>query len=158
MPDHFYKTEQFLPVTIEKAWDFFSSAKNLSLITPPAMDFKIVSELTNAPVYEGMLIDYTVKPLFGIKVQWQTEICKVEQPLFFTDRQVKGPYKLWEHTHTFIKKSNGVLMKDEVRYRLPLGILGRLMNGILVRKKLKEIFSYRENTLLKLFKVDGNND
>ena len=151
MPDQFYRTEQFLPVTIEKAWDFFSSAKNLSLITPPAMDFKIVSDLADAPVYEGMLIDYTVRPLLGIKVRWQTEICKVQKPLFFTDRQVKGPYKLWEHTHTFTIQPNGVLMKDEVRYRLPLGILGGLMNQLVVRKKLEEIFRYREKTLLKLF-------
>lgn len=157
MKTFYFQTEQFLPVAINKAWDFFSSAKNLARITPPEMDFKILTALDDREVYEGMLIDYTVRPLLGFPVRWQTEICKVEKPSFFTDRQLKGPYRLWEHTHTFIEQENGVLIKDEVKYQLPFGIIGSIFHSLIVRKKIENIFSYRKVVLDKLFNNHGSN-
>ena len=95
---HQFKTEQFLPIDKIKAWDFFSSAKNLAVITPAKLDFKILSAFTEGEIFEGMKIDYTLKPLFGVAVHWQTEIGKVEYQHCFTDKQLTGPYKIWEHT------------------------------------------------------------
>jgi len=152
----YYKTEQFLPVEMNTAWDFFSSAKNLAVITPPEMDFKILTQLENKEIFEGMIIDYTVKPLFGIPVHWQTEIYKIDKPGIFIDRQLKGPYKIWEHTHHFIKKENGVLMKDEVKYQLPFGMIGELTHSLVVRKKIEEIFSFRREILKTIFIDHGN--
>ena len=156
MATYYYRTEQLLPIDANKAWDFFSSAENLTLITPPSMDFKILTPLGHTEIYEGMLLDYTVKPLWGLRLNWKTEICKVGKPLFFTDRQLKGPYKLWEHTHTFIKKDNGLLIKDEVKYQLPFGIIGSIIHFLVVRKKIKDIFIYRKNILQQLFESDGS--
>ena len=141
MKTFYYNAAQLLPVKMEEAWEFFSSAKNLSVITPPQLDFKILSQLDHKEIYEGMLIDYKVKPLLGIPVRWQTEIFKVNKPDTFTDRQLRGPYKLWEHTHRFFQKGNGVLMEDEVKYQLPFGIIGEVAESLVVRKKIKEIFS-----------------
>ena len=149
---HQFRAEQFLPIDKIKAWEFFSSAKNLSLITPPEMDFKIISQLDGKEIFEGMLIDYKVKPLLGITFHWQTEICKVENQKYFTDRQSKGPYKVWEHKHTFTEINGGVLMKDEVNYTLPFGIIGRLLNSILIKRKIKSIFDYRKNVLNNMFR------
>lgn len=154
----YFNTEQFLPIDIKVAWDFFSDAKNLSVITPPEMDFKILSNLTGKEIFEGMLIDYTVKPLFGIKVYWQTEIFKVDKPSMFADKQLKGPYKIWEHTHTFVEKEKGVLMHDQVKYQLPFGIIGRITNSLLVRKKIENIFIYRKKVLEKIFENGNNNN
>ncbi len=148
---YYFRTEHLLPVSIDRAWDFFSSAKNLALITPPEMDFKILTKLDDKEIHEGMLIDYTVKPVFGIPLNWQTEITYVNRPHSFADRQIKGPYKIWEHTHTFIPKENGVLMKDEIKYQIPLGILGQLAHTIFVKDKVKEIFQFREKALEKIF-------
>ncbi|WP_411273440.1 SRPBCC family protein [Daejeonella sp.] len=147
-----FNSEHFLKTDIATAWDFFSSAKNLARITPPEMAFKIHTQLENMEVYEGMIIDYTVSPLLGIALKWQTEICQVDKPNLFTDRQLKGPYSLWEHTHRFTEKDNGVLMQDEVKYKLPLGIIGDLAHNLLVREKIKKIFDFREEALNKLFK------
>jgi ligand-binding SRPBCC domain-containing protein len=158
MYTYYYNTDQFLPIDINKAWRFFSEAKNLALITPPEMDFKILTSLTDKAIYEGMLINYRVKPLFHIPLYWQTEICKVQYPLFFTDRQLKGPYKLWEHTHTFVEKDNGVLMKDTVKYQLPFGIIGKLVHSLIVQKKIENIFIYRKNVLNKIFDNHGKNN
>lgn len=146
-----FNSEHFLPIGIDQAWDFFSSAGNLAMITPPEMDFKILTQLNDEEVYEGMLIDYTVKPLLGIPLRWQTGIFKVNKPDSFSDRQLKGPYRIWEHTHSFIQKENGVLMKDEIRYQLPLGIIGRLAHAIFIKKKVESIFSFRGKALNKIF-------
>ncbi|MES3018909.1 MAG: SRPBCC family protein [Bacteroidota bacterium] len=153
---HIFKSEQFLNIDIQTAWDFFSSAGNLALITPPEMAFKIHTNLEGIEVYEGMIIDYTVKPLFGIPLKWRTEISKVEKPYIFIDKQVKGPYSMWEHTHTFIEKDNGVLMQDEVKYQLPLGFMGTLVHNFIVKEKIKKIFKFREETLNRLFSKNIN--
>lgn len=158
MAVYYYNAEQLLPISIEKAWDFFSSAKNLAVITPPQMQFNILTNLDGREIYEGMLIEYKLKPLLGITVRWKTEICKVDKPVMFTDRQLKGPYKIWEHTHTFIKKDNGILMKDQVKYELPFGIIGSIVHKLIVRKKIENIFKYREKVLKKIFKENANNN
>ena len=146
-----FKTEQFLAIDIDQAWDFFSSAKNLSRITPPEMGFNILTQLEDKEIYEGMKIDYTVKPLWGIPVHWQTEICKVYRKKKFTDKQLKGPYRLWEHTHTFSTVHGGVWMTDEINYQLPFGFIGVLFHSLVVRKKIEHIFTYRKQVLEKIF-------
>ena len=154
MKTYTLNAEQFLPVKIDVAWDFFSSAKNLSRITPPEMQFKIISVFNDDGIYDQMLIDYIVRPLFGIPLKWQTVITHVNKPFQFADMQKKGPYKKWVHVHTFIEKENGTLVKDEVTYALPFGILGRLAHFLFIRKKLNQIFEFRKETLEKLFPVD----
>ena len=146
-----YKTEQFLPISVNEAWSFFSSAKNLAIITPPELDFKILTALDDSEIYTGMLLDYILKPLWGIPARWQTVIDAVDKPVLFTDRQLKGPYALWEHTHRFIEKPNGVLMKDTVNYQLPFGIIGRIAHAVLIRQKIENIFTYRKAVLQKMF-------
>lgn len=152
MSIYYFRTEQLLPIDMDTAWNFFSSANNLALITPPELDFKILTELNGQEIYEGMLINYTVKPLLGIPLQWETEICKVQKPLFFTDRQLKGPYKIWEHSHTYREVNNGILMQDEVKYQLPFGVIGDLAHLLFVKKKIENIFSFRKQVLESMFK------
>lgn len=145
------ETKQFLPIDISQAWSFFSSAANLAVITPPEMDFKILSKLPEGEIYEGLQIDYTVKPLFGIPLHWKTEIGDTKVRHYFTDKQIKGPYKKWEHTHTFTPYESGVLMTDLVNYELPFGIIGKLAHYLFIRKKIERIFQYRNQKLTKLF-------
>ncbi|WP_267405194.1 MULTISPECIES: SRPBCC family protein [unclassified Chryseobacterium] len=143
--------EQQLNCDIQTAWKFFSSANNLSEITPKDMKFIVLTKFENDKIYEGMIIDYFVSPLFGIKMKWQTEILKVDFQKSFIDFQKKGPYKLWHHHHEFIENENGVLMKDTVDYELPLGFLGEIAHTILVKKKLEDIFNYRYKILEERF-------
>jgi ligand-binding SRPBCC domain-containing protein len=152
-----FTTSQFLPVDISKAWTFFSSPNNLPLITPPELDFKILTQLDKEEISEGLLIDYTVTPLFGIPLRWQTRIDKIQKQNYFLDLQIKGPYKLWEHKHFFTEYRNGVLMKDEVNYQLPFGFFGRIMHALLVRKKIENIFAYRRQILEKIFISNESN-
>lgn len=157
MQTYYFHAEQWLAIDIKKAWGFFSSPQNLALITPPEMNFKIKSSMKNSEIYEGMLIDYTVKPLFGIPLAWKTKICQVNEPYSFMDTQLKGPFRLWEHTHSFIEKDGGVLVKDQVKYQMPLGILGTLAHTLVVNKRIEGIFSYRKDVLNKLLEKNGIN-
>jgi len=98
------KTEQELPITLKRSWDFFSSPKNLFKITPEHMNFKILTDFKK--MYEGQIIKYKVSPFPFFRVGWTTKITYVEEPFSFIDTQVSGPFRLWEHTHTFKKKKN----------------------------------------------------
>lgn len=151
MSTYYYKSMQWLPVSVEEAWKFFSSARNLATITPDDMKFRITSDLQQGEIYEGMLIEYSVRPLFGIPVFWRTKITEVNAPKVFKDSQLKGPFALWEHTHTFTAQGNGTLMQDTIKYRLPFGVLGRLVHRLVVKKRIDDIFSYRRKVLEKLF-------
>jgi ligand-binding SRPBCC domain-containing protein len=143
--------EQYLNISQQEAWNFFSSANNLSKITPPEMSFKILSEIKDVTVYSGMEIDYIVKPLFGIPLRWKTLIDEVNEPEFFSDKQLKGPYKLWEHSHRFTITEKGLLMIDDVKYQLYFYILGELAHWLFVRKKVEQIFDFRFQALEKYF-------
>jgi ligand-binding SRPBCC domain-containing protein len=143
--------EQWLPVTIDKAYEFFSSPSNLATITPPDLDFVIITEGLAPEIFTGMKIRYYVKPLLGVRVKWETEITDVQKPFSFVDRQVSGPYKFWEHRHTFVPQDSGVLVIDHVEYALPFGFLGAIAHSLVVRKRLDYIFRFRKEVLMKIF-------
>ena len=144
------KRTQFIKTDLKTAWDFFSSPGNLKKITPQYMGFDVKTALPEK-MYEGLMIEYTVKPLLGIPVNWITEIKTVKELEFFVDEQRKGPYKIWHHEHHFKEVDGGVEMTDIVSYELPLGILGRIMHPFVVQKKLEEIFDFRFKAVEELF-------
>lgn len=144
------KSIQKLPIDLKTAWDFFSSPKNLSVITPPDLDFVIKSELPEK-MYPGMMIKYTVKPMLGIPVTWVTEITHVEDLKFFVDEQRVGPYSIWHHQHFFKEIEGGIEMTDIVDYKLPFGIIGDITHPFLVKPRLNQIFDYRFKKLEELF-------
>ena len=144
------KYSQILPISLDRAWNFLSSPKNLKLITPKSMNFNI-TEWDNRDSYPGQIIQYTVKPIFGIKLKWVTEITHLQKNKYFVDEQRFGPYSFWHHKHFLKEVEGGVLMEDIIHYKLPYGFFGELINIFFVRKKLKEIFSYRKNELIKIF-------
>jgi ligand-binding SRPBCC domain-containing protein len=149
---HQISSKQFLPITMEEAWDFLSSPANLATITPDYMGFKILSGFSKGDkMYPGMIIEYTVKPVLGIPLHWVTEITHVEYPNYFVDEQRFGPYSFWHHKHMLKEVEGGVEMIDIIHYKLPLGPLGRLMNSLMVKKQLKGIFDYRFHKMEELF-------
>ena len=144
-------TSQFLPTSLEEAWTFISNPSNLKNITPETMGFEVVSEGLPEKMYPGMMITYSVKPLLGIKTTWVTEITHIREMKYFVDEQRVGPYSLWHHEHHLEPAEGGVLMRDIVTYKPPLGVLGRIANRLIIRKKLREIFQFREHALVTIF-------
>jgi ligand-binding SRPBCC domain-containing protein len=145
------KTVQHLPWSMEETWDFFSSPKNLSKITPQKLGFEIVSKHHGEKMYPGQIIEYKVNPVLGIPLYWMTEITHVEEGKFFVDEQRFGPYSMWHHQHHFKKVEGGVEMTDIVHYKLPLGFLGDIAQVLFVKKQLKEIFDYRFKAVEEMF-------
>lgn len=127
-----------------------SNPKNLAVITPSSMGFETLSG-DDRKMFSGQIIHYVITPLFGIKLQWVTEITHVQPMSYFVDEQRYGPYKFWHHKHFFKEIDGGVEMEDIVHYKLPLGILGRITHPFIVKNKLKTIFDYREKKLKELF-------
>ena len=142
---------QKLPSTITEIWDFVSSPNNLKEITPDHMGFIITRNTGPEKMYPGMIITYKVSPLFGIKLNWMTEITHVKDFEYFVDEQRAGPFKLWHHQHKLKQIEGGVLMTDIVTYEPPLGLLGSIANSFLIRKQVEQIFDYRTIALEKRF-------
>lgn len=143
-------TKQLLPVSIETAWEFISNPKNLEIITPKSMQFKTLSG-NEKEMFAGQIIHYKITPLFGISMQWVTEITHVQEQKFFVDEQRFGPYAFWHHKHFLKAIPGGVEMEDIVHYKLPMGLLGQLAHPFMVKPKLDEIFAYRRKKLIEIF-------
>jgi ligand-binding SRPBCC domain-containing protein len=144
--------ELFMPISLDTAWDFFSSPLNLQKITPPDMQFTVTSPYNkDTKMYAGMIITYKVSPLLGIKFNWMTEITHVQEKQYFVDEQRCGPYALWHHQHHFKAVDGGVMMTDILNYAVGYGAAGTIANKVLVRRKINQIFKYREKAIKQMF-------
>ena len=144
--------KQGLPITKKQAWEFLSDPKNLKEITPDHMGFQIISGADRA-MYQGQIIQYIVKPFPSISTKWVTEITHVKEGEYFVDEQRFGPYSLWHHKHFIKEIEGGVEMEDLIDYKVPFGILGQMIQPLLVKKQLQKIFSYRETVLEERFGI-----
>jgi ligand-binding SRPBCC domain-containing protein len=142
---------QKLPVTTEELWDFISSPKNLSEITPGHFGFVVTRNSGEGKMYPGMIITYKVRPVLGIQLNWMTEITHVKELEYFVDEQRIGPFSMWHHQHKLEPIEGGVLMTDIVSYRPPLGFIGALANSILIKRQLEQVFAYRSSALEKRY-------
>jgi ligand-binding SRPBCC domain-containing protein len=146
------KANQYLPIDLIRAWNFFSNPRNLRQITPSWLDFKITNEIPDE-MYPGMIITYRHRTILGLPTTWVTEITHVENPYCFVDEMRSGPFRFWHHQHHFKPISHGIEMTDVVHYALKLGIFGQLIHHVLIRAKLNEIFAFRKQTLSEIFGV-----
>ncbi len=149
MSRHSIRREIWLPQAREEVFEFFSAARNLEQITPPLLNFQVLTP-EPIPMGEGTLIDYKLK-VHGLPMKWRTKITRWNPPYQFADIQLKGPYKVWDHTHTFLEEDGGTRMIDEVIYELPFGPLGDIVHALMVRSDVEEIFRYRNSVIGALF-------
>jgi ligand-binding SRPBCC domain-containing protein len=148
MSVHELHREQVVARPLDEVFEFFSSASNLALLTPSQMRFEMI---TPGPIEmgPGTLLEYRLR-VHGIPLRWISRIEVWEPGHRFVDRQIKGPYKLWLHTHEFEQTPEGTRVSDSVRYELPLGLLGELGGMQLVGRDLARIFDYRRDAVMKL--------
>ena len=138
---------QVVPRPLDETFAFFATPGNLEAITPGWLRFRIVS---SPPALEaGSRLRYRLR-LFGLPIRWLTEITSWHPPRAFTDLQLAGPYPLWEHAHRFTAVEGGTEVYDLVRYRVPGGPLAPLVDRLVVRRWLRDIFDYRRDRLAEL--------
>jgi len=142
-----FTCELWLARPRDEVFEFFSDPHNLAAITPPWLRFRIVS--APARLEGGALIRYRLR-LKGVPVRWLTEITDWQPPRSFTDVQLAGPYRIWEHTHRLAPLGDETEMFDHVRYLVPGGPLAALVDGVVVRRLLDEIFDYRAERVREL--------
>lgn len=140
---------QWVPTPVDKVFPFFADEKNLEEITPEILGFRVLDKSTKS-VREGTIINYRLK-IHGFPTRWQTLIKNWQPNEKFTDTQLKGPYRKWHHTHFFKDSADGALLEDEIYYRVPFGMAGRLAAGWFVRRDVRNIFRYRQQVISEKF-------
>jgi len=141
-----YHSEVELGVPPEELFSFFADAANLDALTPPWLNFRILTPQPTA-MREGALIDYRLR-VHGIPLRWRTRIVVWQSPHRFVDEQIRGPYRLWRHEHTFTECDGGTLVRDHVRYAVPFDAL---LHRRLVRPDIEKIFQFRAEALRTRF-------
>ena len=136
---------QWIDRPLHEVFAFFSDAKNLQVLTPPFLNFKIETTLP-IEMRPGATIDYTIR-LFGVPMRWRTLIETFDPGKGFVDTQIRGPYKLWRHEHRFVEEKGGTRMIDTVDYEVPFGPIGALAKGIFVDRMLRKIFDFRRDAV-----------
>jgi len=145
---HRLERAQLLRHPLDEVFAFFSQARNLGRITPSWLSFNV---LTPEPIsmQVGTLIEYKLR-VHGVPLRWVSRIEAWEPGRAFIDRQIRGPYALWHHRHTFEAAENGTIVRDTVDYGLPLGPLGELAHRLFVRHDLERVFEYRHEAVERL--------
>ena len=142
---HKLLANQFIPRPVDEVFAFFADPDNLARLTPPAMRFE--SRSKDRVMRSGLEIDYRLRPVPMTQVSWRSRIEAYDPPRSFVDVQLRGPYRRWEHRHTFRAVDGGTQITDEVEYELPFGPLGDLVHRLVVRNQLRHIFDYRAAVL-----------
>ncbi len=143
---HLLERSQRVEVPVDQAFAFYGDERNLEPLTPPWLHFEVT---TPRPIVmaAGTLLEYRLR-LHGIPIHWQTRIDTWDAPTRFTDFQEEGPYKLWEHAHTFEPDGEtATIIHDRVRYAIPFGPLGSLAHVLFVRRDLERIFDFRRDAV-----------
>lgn len=155
MAEHTIERKQVIKRPRAEVFEFFADAGNLERITPPELNFHIITPQP-IEIRKGTLIDYRLK-LRGIPITWKTEITQWNPPFDFVDTALKSPYRQWIHLHSFDEGPNGeTIMTDQVRYRLPFEPFGDIAH-FLVRRELEYIFDYRKKVVAEYFgPADGS--
>ena len=141
--------EQWLPIGVDVAWEFFSDPANLAVVSPPAMQVELVEG--GGPVVEGQVVRHRFRIAPGVRVIWVSRIEEVEAPLRFVDRQLRGPFKAWRHCHELHPEGDGVRVVDPIDYELLGGPLAGLANALVVRRQLAAGFRFRFRVLAERF-------
>lgn len=142
--------KQTLPITLEEAWPFFSTPRNLEQITPAFLNFHITSPVPDE-IYSGLIVSYRIAAVAGIPMTWVTEIKHVERLRQFVDEQRIGPFRFWHHLHRFRAVEGGIEMEDIVHYVMPWGWLGQIVHAVFIRARLRAIFDFRREYLTRCF-------
>jgi ligand-binding SRPBCC domain-containing protein len=145
--------QQHLNMTIEEAWTFFSLPYHLNDITPDFFHVTITSKVPEK-IYAGLMISYSMKAVFGIPMDWLSEVSHCNEPKRFVYEQRIGPFKFWSHEVCLTEQQNGILLEDIMFYVMPFAWLGRLINVVLIADKLERIFDTRRDYLQRKFTMN----
>jgi ligand-binding SRPBCC domain-containing protein len=150
MADHFLDSRVWLARSRPDVFALLADPRNAVQLTPPALRLQLLTPAPG-PLKAGSVLDFRLRWL-GLPLSWRAYIREYDEPYRFVDVQVRGPWARWEHRHQFLEENGGTWVEDRVTYRLPLGPLGRVLNGVLVRRQLHAVWSFRNDRLTELLR------
>jgi ligand-binding SRPBCC domain-containing protein len=162
--------EQWVAVPVEQVFRFFSTPNNLPRIMPPGLRTRLVrlslmaretASPQSSPDHPGLagvgseiVTSFRIFPWLPWRAEWVAQVVGFEWNHHFADVQKKGPFKSFHHRHEFAAvRRNGVdgtIVRDVIRYELGFGIFGKRVQNLLLIRKLKQTFEYRQMTLENL--------
>ena len=156
MTTHRLHAEMLVDRPIDEVFAFFARPENLGRVTPRSMGFELDS--IDNEMRSGLEVDYRIRPLFGLPLRWRSKITEYDPPNAFGDLQLRGPYRSWEHRHSFVAEGDQTRVSDDVAYSLPLGPLGEIAHRLVVRDQLEDLFRYRAHAIRSAFARPAPNE
>jgi ligand-binding SRPBCC domain-containing protein len=153
MKTYFFETQTILDRPIQEVFPFFANAENLNTVTPPWLNFEILTPLP-IEMKVGTIVDYRLR-LHGLPIRWRSQVTEWDPPNKFTDVQIHGPYRIWKHEHFFTAEGTRTRMTDRVEYAVPGWIFAPMVHSLFVRGDLQKIFDYREQKFVEIFSQPG---
>lgn len=133
--------ETIIRASPERVFAFHERPDALERLMPPWEKTRILSAAQSLHVGSSTIIETRI---FGVfPVRWVAEHTRYEPPRLFEDVQVAGPFKSWRHRHVVGPHEVGALLRDEIEFEPPFGLLGRLAAPVFILPRLRKMFDYR---------------
>lgn len=161
----YFQSEHWVTYPAEAVFAFFTNPENLPALMPKWQNARLEQVVTVPPprvsppptmAGSGSRITLSFRPFPGVpyRVRWESEITEFVLNSHFVDRQVKGPFAFWSHTHRIrgVDRAgiNITVIIDQVEYEPPMGFIGSIANALFLRKQLERTFEYRKARLDEL--------
>jgi ligand-binding SRPBCC domain-containing protein len=148
---YYLSRTQYLPISQDVAWAFFSNPANLLQLSPSWMKMRDETVQPAKSIYPGMVQILHISQNGLPSSRWVSEITHIDAPNSFIDEQKQGTFAYWHHRHNLEPTAHGVMIHDAVYYAMPFGLLGRLIHFLVVRRRLEALFNYRADMLTEFF-------
>ena len=138
-----YIAETKLPTSIEESFAYHERPGALQRLVPPWES--VTMEHSDGSLQVGSRVVMKTK-VMGMPLRWVAQHTEYNPPNMFADTQVSGPFASWDHHHLFSQSDSPQhpsSLRDQIRYRLPLGALGQLFGSSKARKTIEAMFAYR---------------
>jgi ligand-binding SRPBCC domain-containing protein len=136
-----YIRETRIDATPETVFAFHERPDALPLLVPPWEKVTVEKPPTSLAVGTEVILVNRMGPL---KLRWVAKHTAYDPPHMFEDVQESGPFHKWVHRHIVLPApAGGAILRDEVTYELPMGMLGRIFGGAFAHAKIDRMFAYR---------------
>jgi ligand-binding SRPBCC domain-containing protein len=146
------KLETKINSTLEICFDL---SRNIDLhkISTAETNEEAIEEITTGLINLGEFVTWRATH-FGVTQKLTSKITVFKPPFHFRDEQLKGIFKLLVHDHFFELKDGVVIKRDKFEFQSSLGIIGRIFNGLILKKYLTRLLAER-NKIIKEYAETG---
>jgi ligand-binding SRPBCC domain-containing protein len=131
---------------IERCFDL-SRSIDLHLKSVEWSSEQAIAGVTSGLIGSGEEVTWRARH-FGVMISHTSRITAYERPIYFQDAMMRGVFRSFCHDHYFESRSSSTIMRDDVKFAAPLGILGVIAEKALVERYMRT-FLMRRNAEIK---------